>query len=173
VLAQFTIIGFRRLEKEFEMNTGRQQGFTLMEVLVVVAIVGIIAAVALPKYQENVNTQKRVALQAFLIQVAQKLENYKVANNDYGAGNTAYGNALLNPAIYGKLTYPPTGATQYNLTISPAGGANAATSTAWEIDATPAGGAASNGVVKLNDQGWRCWAKSATPCTISATSAWD
>jgi type IV pilus assembly protein PilE len=80
---------------------------------------------------------------------------------------------LVNPAIYGQLTYPPTGATQYTLTISPAGGGNAVTSTAWEIDATPAGAAANNGVVKLNDQGWRCWIKSATACTLSATSSWD
>ncbi len=155
----------------------RHRGFTLLEVMVVVAIVGIVAAIAMPSYQRYVIKEKRIDLQTGLIQIAQKLENYKLVNNDYGAtnANTGYaGNALLNPAIYGSTVYPTTEKARYNLVITPAGGTtSAATSTTWEIDATPIGASAGDGLVKINDQNWRCWSKVNGPCTLSATSNWD
>jgi len=163
------------------MNTYSSRGFTFLEVLIVVAIVAIVASIAMPSYQRYVNNQKRIALQATLTQIAQKLENYKMSNGDYGATNsnsTYAANALLNPAIYGSAVYPPVGSTtQYNLIIRPSGGTgngSSATSNSWEVIASPQGALAKDGTVKLNDQGWRCWNRTATTiCTPSATSNWD
>jgi len=61
----------------------KMRGFTLMEILIVVAIVGILAGIAYPSYQEQVAKAKRADAAAALMTGAQALERYYTSNGSY------------------------------------------------------------------------------------------
>lgn len=60
-----------------------QQGFTLIEIMIVVVIIGILAAIAYPSYDEYVKRGNRTEGQAFLSDVAARQERYFAQNNAY------------------------------------------------------------------------------------------
>lgn len=69
------------------MNVKKQQGFSLLELMITVAIIGIIAAVAYPSYLSFVEKSRRADGQATLLSFAGAMERYFTINNSYcGAG---------------------------------------------------------------------------------------
>ncbi|MGX8220862.1 pilin [Psychrobacter celer] len=76
-------------------NSNKQSGFTLIEIILVVAIIGILAAIAIPRYQDNV-TRAQVS-EAFTL-----LGALKQPLSEYGVENNAWPIALVGPnAIQG------------------------------------------------------------------------
>ena len=67
------------------------RGFTLIELMIVVAIVGILAAVAYPSYQDHVRKGNRAAAQAFMMEVAQRQQQYLLNNRSYAESLAALG----------------------------------------------------------------------------------
>ncbi len=58
----------------------RQQGCTLVEIMIVVAIIGILAAIAIPNFIKNRNDSQRRACISNMRQIETAAENYRVAN---------------------------------------------------------------------------------------------
>ncbi|ENW1974613.1 pilin, partial [Neisseria gonorrhoeae] len=83
------------------MNT-LQKGFTLIELMIVIAIVGILAAVALPAYQDY--TARAQVSEAILLAEGQKsaVTEYYLNNGKWPANNTSAGVASSPTDIKGK-----------------------------------------------------------------------
>lgn len=60
-----------------------QRGFTLIELMIVVAVVGILTAIALPSYNEYIRRGHRAEGRTALLQAAQWMERAATANGDY------------------------------------------------------------------------------------------
>jgi type IV pilus assembly protein PilE len=92
---------------ETEMRKSGQTGFTLIELIIVVVIVGILAAIALPSYQEQIRRTRRADCQAVLLKAAGMLERYFSIHHRYG--DLGAGGALAPPASVSALTCPSEG----------------------------------------------------------------
>ena len=76
----------------------RQHGVSLLELMIVVAIVAIIGAFGYPSYMEHVVSTKRTAATSILLQVADRQQQFFMDNKSYAANLTDLGFAA-NPLI--------------------------------------------------------------------------
>ena len=121
-------------------------GFTLTELMIAVVIVGILAVIAVPSYQNHLRKGRRSAAESFMIEVAAREQQYLMDARRYAAGEGALG--ALN------LTLPTDVSGFYTVTIEPATPAQPPT---YLITATPVAGSAqvADGVLTLDHLGAR------------------
>jgi len=98
------------------------KGFTLIELMIVVAIVGILSAVALGWYGDNVIAANRSEGRATLSATAGSLEKCKSLFGAYNAANCNVANPVMSESnLYSIDTATDRTATTFTLTASPAG----------------------------------------------------
>lgn len=154
--------GARRMVKQFK-------GFTLIEVMIVIVIIGILATIAYPSYQEYVRSTKRADAQAQMLEVAHRLQRFKVANFSY----VPIVNNIDEPVTLVEIQHsgflPRPGDAIYTLTLTNV------TPTTWTLTARPLSGnlMANDGVICLNHRNQKFWAKGASTCLLTETSNWD
>jgi type IV pilus assembly protein PilE len=88
-----------------------QIGFTLVELMVTVAIVGILASVAYPSYVQYVVKSNRAAVQSHLMDIAQQQPQYLIDNRAYAGSVSDL-----------HLTTPDKVSSVYTITITPSAG---------------------------------------------------
>jgi type IV pilus assembly protein PilE len=109
------------------MNVKKQiQGFTLIEVMVTVAIIAILAMIALPSYKEYVMRSRRADAKAALLKVQLAQEKYRASNTSYSNSLADLGFVADSGVFYSpdkNYTMAVTGstATDYTATATPTG----------------------------------------------------
>ncbi|ENU10697.1 type IV pilin protein [Acinetobacter calcoaceticus] len=136
----------------------KYEGFTLIELMIVVAIIAILAALAYPSYTQYKIRGNRADVQSEMMQTAQRLQSYYAINHHYT-------NATLDNGLTSK-DYPTSNAV-YRIALN-------VNDQTWMLTATPKTTTiqSGNGAVILNSEGQKCWTKGQS-CTTSTTSNWD
>jgi type IV pilus assembly protein PilE len=115
-------------------KSASQSGFTLIELMIVVAVIGLLTTIALPSYNGYVARGKRAEARAEVLKAEGWLERYYTENNRYSDTPTSTVNAAFS-SRFGAV--PASGAANYNITL-------AVTSTTYTVTATRAGSMASD-----------------------------
>ena len=128
---------------KLSLPSSSQQGITLIEIMIVVAIIGVLAAITYPSYQRYVIKSKRTDMMSEMQNFATQIQSNKLAQGSYS-------NDLVT-GLGGP--YPAQGTTLYQVTFTP----NPLTSN-WSIIATPevGGQMATDGTLSLDFQGTKC-----------------
>jgi type IV pilus assembly protein PilE len=118
---------------------GGQAGFTLVELLVVVAIITLLAAIGYPSYTEYVTRSNRQAARAVILSVADRQEQYFLDNKAYAAtlSDLGYPADTIGVARDGQVTGAGADDVTYTVTIADGGGAGSPTT--YTIEAAPQG----------------------------------
>lgn len=127
----------------------RQTGFTLIELMIVVAIVALLATLVIPSYQESVKSSKRADAKGVLMNAANAMERYFTANNTYD------GAAVGSDGIPDQS--PLTGTANYNISV-------ATNDSSYTLTATAVNGMDGDGNFTLTSTGARTW---------GANSCWE
>ena len=136
------------------MKTSR--GFTLIEVMIVVAVVAILAAIALPSYQDSVRKSRRGQAKADLLELVQMLERAYSTDRTYARYST-----LASPLNQS----PRDGDARYTISIEDV------TATTYTLTATPQGGQVNDsrcGTLTINQLG----AKTISSTTGTVAECW-
>lgn len=125
-----------RVPRSHQRGRLRASGFTLIELMITVAIVSILAAVAYPSYREYIDRSRRSEAQSLLMEAAQWMERFYAENYRYDQNTAGVAVADLFSARFSQS--PRSGAAAYTI------GVPTATQTEFVVRATRTGSMTGN-----------------------------
>jgi type IV pilus assembly protein PilE len=141
----------------------KQQGFTLIELMIAVAIAGTLASIAYPSYAKYIQKAKRAQAQAALMSMASAMEQWRVENNNNYLGAK---DATTEKILIFANSVPTDGGTKtYTLSIP------ALNQTSYTLMATPEGAQLNDecGSLTLNSAG----KKAAVKDNVAVMDCWE
>ncbi len=121
------------------MRAHRQTGFTLIELMITVAVVGILAAVAYPSYQDHIRKTHRRTAQSAMMDAANRQQQFLLANRRYAT-------TLAELAF----TMPSEIANRYNCSLTNVVNTGVPT---YTVSCAPSGAQAGDGTLTLDHLG--------------------
>ena len=161
------------------MKPIRSGGFSLIELMAAVVIIGILAAIAIPSYQNHMVKASRAAAQTELLDLASLQEKIYLNSNCYTSsvtmaynGTSAINNCSAVPVVTTGGLSNTTGLTndrKYTLAITTSG-----TQQTYTITATPVAGTtqAGNGCLTVQENSLRQWHENNDACAAAAPTPW-
>lgn len=136
---------------------GKTRGFTLLELVIVVLIISILAAVAIPQYRQYVVRSHRVDAQSALVDLAARQERYYYSNNAYTDDLTKL-NAVSTLAgdLY-SIDIPSASSTGYTVRATAVGAQKKSDATCQTLSVNQLGVRGSTG---STDNDPKCWNRS-------------
>lgn len=144
------------VSQNFSTRHAYQTGFTLIELMIVVAIIGILSAIAYPSYQGYIERTNRADVMSEMQQIASRIESNKV---NYGRYDRIPLAVILSGTLAndGSVSFPAADTALYTVSVMPN---NVITvgDRDWVITAVPITGNRmdGDGTLTLNSVGQRC-----------------
>ena len=136
-------------------------GFSLIELMVTVAIIGILAMVAVPQYSSYVKKTQRKDAQAALLAFSNAMERFWTENRTY------VGATVGDAGIFPSEAPLDSGTKVYNLAIQ------SQSASAFTLRATPKNAMAGDGYLEITNTGVKRWDKNADGTIGDGEDSWE